>query len=49
VDASDIKVEVMGPSGKIDAKFNMTSGGGQGSCSPNEVGMYQVSHFLLTN
>jgi hypothetical protein len=46
VDANDVKVEVVGPSGKVEARFNMNSAGGQGSCTPIEVGMYQVSGFL---
>ncbi|CAB3388551.1 Hypothetical predicted protein [Cloeon dipterum] len=42
VEASEVRAEVVGPSGRVESRFNMTSGGGQGSCTPTEVGMYQL-------
>lgn len=43
VDIKDVKAEVIGPYGKVDAKMNLKQHGGKGTFTPMVVGMHQVN------
>jgi hypothetical protein len=45
VDPSDVLAEVIGPSGKVDCRLNMSPNGGGGQFTPTEIGMFQVISY----
>lgn len=42
VDAKEVMAEVIGPSGKVECRLQLSNNGGRGSFIPTEVGMHKV-------
>ena len=42
VDPKEVMAEVIGPSGKVECRLQLSNNGGKGSFIPTEVGMHKV-------
>ena len=42
VDPKEVTAEVIGPSGKVECRLQLSNNGGKGSFIPTEIGMHKV-------